>query len=87
MSSDINGENVEDDVQTAIRIKVKRAYQACDSFPSYLRSLLNFDKAFHRTGCCRIIRRTKIPDKVSGKLRISFRLLAEKIELVLLVAS
>ena len=73
----VHGENVENDVQTAIWIKVERAYQARDTLPSYLRPLLCFDEAFYWCCCRGIVGRTKISYEVRGELRIPLRLLAE----------
>ena len=76
MCGDIDRKYVKDDVKTAVRVEIERAYQAHDTLPSRFRPLLDFFKALDRSCCRGIVWGAEITNEIRCQLRISFGLLA-----------
>lgn len=87
MRGQMGREDVQDDVQCTIRIQVKIAYEPDNALPGRTRTRLDGSSRLRGVARRWRVRRTQAARQLGNEFAVAFGLLAEEVELVLLVAA
>lgn len=86
MRRQMHRKDVENDIQSAIRVQIEVANEAKGTLPCGTSASLDHLDGFRRIACRRRVRSTETACELSRQFTVPFRLFTEQIEFVLLVA-